>query len=179
MKKTLSLILLLFLGWVFATPWLTLLSIKGAIKERNSAALSRYIDLPALKHSLKSEMGTILVEKTARMHSGSGYANVLSAAASRTALKTLDPLIDVVLTPEAIIELFRADVTDDKDASDDKGVLSPILPKGEIEYSSAYDDFDAFSLTMKRKNGGNEQLSIIFRRNGLFTWKASAIALPR
>jgi hypothetical protein len=186
MKKVIALAVLLFLGWVFATPWLTLLSIRSAIQERKSAELAQYIDFPALKQSLKAGLSAQANKSISGLHGNDPTANALGAAATQFMSRALDPMLDALLTPEAISEILRkrseGNTADHPEASD-KGTpsFSPssFLPKGAIEIAIVgYTSFDTFAVALKRKGGSdNEQIVVILRRHGLASWKASGVAL--
>jgi hypothetical protein len=175
MKKILALALVLCLGYSAATPWLTMASIKSAIKDGNSTELARYIDFPALKQSLKSASSAQLTKTTAKVHGNSLLGNALGAAASQAAVNALDPIIDALLTPEAIIGLLH---NPDKSGNSDKTPWKIIIPEGEIEHSGAYLNLNTFAWTLKRKNDDTRQLSLLLQREGWLSWKISGVVLP-
>jgi hypothetical protein len=181
MKKIILLIVASFVAWVFATPWLTVSSIKSAIREHDGAALAAHIDFPALKQSLRSELSAKLTQTAAKAHGNNPYGNALGAAASQFAIKALDPMIDATLTPETLVALLHGQ--NGADAGNDgnpgrKGPLESIIPREEIESSNGYRGFDVFIVSLEHKGGGNGALTILLKRKGLFTWKISGVELP-
>ncbi|GHU09832.1 hypothetical protein AGMMS50225_11720 [Betaproteobacteria bacterium] len=179
MKKLLALILVLSLGYGVATPWLTMVSIKSAIKDGDSTELARHVDFPALKHSLKSGLTARLAQTTAKIHGNHPLGNILTAAASQTAVKALDSTIDATLTPETLIGLLHNPNKNKRENGDSKSPLASVLPQGEIEHSGTYLGLNSFAWTLKRK-GDDEtrQLSLLLQRDGWLSWKVSGVVLP-
>jgi hypothetical protein len=178
-KKILALALVLCLGYAAATPWLTIASIKSALKDGDSAAFARHIDFPALKQSLKSGLTARFTQATAKMHGNHPLGNVLSAAASQAAVKALDSTIDATLTPESLVGLLHNPDKTDKAENSTQSPLAAVLPRGEIEHSGTYLGFNTFAWTLKRK-GDDEtrQLSLLLQREGWLNWKVAGVVLP-
>ena len=55
--------LLLLCGYVAVGPYLTVRAIRIAVKEQDAAALSRQVDFPALRASLKAQLDDRLLRK--------------------------------------------------------------------------------------------------------------------
>jgi hypothetical protein len=44
--------------------------------------------------------------------------------------------------------------------------------------SMSYESFDRFVVTVKKKGTTEEPLGLVFNRDGMFSWKLSALRLP-
>jgi hypothetical protein len=42
----------------------------------------------------------------------------------------------------------------------------------------SYESFDRFVVTVKKKGSTEEPLGLVFNRDGIFSWKLSALRLP-
>ncbi|WP_152240332.1 DUF2939 domain-containing protein, partial [Xanthomonas sp. LMG 12461] len=66
MKKWLALLFLALLalgGYVVAGPYLAIRGIDQALRERDAAALERYVDFPTLRVNLKAQVDDALVRR--------------------------------------------------------------------------------------------------------------------
>ena len=78
MKRLLALILIAGLfagGWYLASPWLALKGLRDAAVQRDLAELERRVDFPAVRGSLRRELGEALRERAER----GGPLDVLAA----------------------------------------------------------------------------------------------------
>ena len=58
-----GLLVLLIAGWWFASPYWVLYQVKQAVEENQLGKLSSYIDYPAVRQSLKSQLSQYLEQK--------------------------------------------------------------------------------------------------------------------
>jgi hypothetical protein len=179
-KKLVAVVIALFAAWLFATPYLTLRSIHSAAKNKDVAALSQYVDFPALKESLKTSLRSKIAQTLSKAHSDNPYGNILGAAGSRLALQLVDPLLDAALTPEIITELLQGQgrASSASAANHADRPLSVIFPDKEIAVSRGYESFGRFAVTLREKDSGKEIATFILTRQGLFSWKVSGVNLP-
>lgn len=88
-----------FAVWYVVVPRVALARMALAIEARDHEAVSRYIDYPSLRESLRTELGEVLHARAA----GDRRA-ALGAAVGQAAL---GPLIDRIVTPEGVRDLMR------------------------------------------------------------------------
>ncbi len=106
MKKwiaSLALAAALLLGYVAAGPYLAVRAIRGAIAEQDATALSRHVDFPALRASLKAQIGDRLV-RSVGLDAQSG---VLGALGMRLAGGLIDGAVDTMVTPTGLAALME------------------------------------------------------------------------
>jgi hypothetical protein len=75
-------------GWFYAAPYSTLYQLKKAIEAQDADEISRHIDLPALRESIKSG----LVEKQA-----AGKSNLLRSLGAVLKGAVADPMVEALV----------------------------------------------------------------------------------
>jgi hypothetical protein len=95
------LVALAFAAWYFASPAYTLSRMKSAAEANDSAALSAYIDFPALREDLKSE---IMAQVTAelRRNPDAPFAGIGMAMAGAM----VGPVVDGMISPAGLRTMF-------------------------------------------------------------------------
>ncbi len=150
-------------GWFYAAPYITLYQLKKAIEAQDANEISRHIDLPALRESIKSG----LVEKQA-----AGKSNLLRSLGA-----VADPMFEALVTPEGIAAMMKGEGLLGKKSG--KGQGSKQSGKDVPRYSMGHDRFNRFVVRLedKDKEDPKGQTAFIFTRDGL-SWKLSAVRLP-
>lgn len=91
------------LAYVVAGPYLAVRGIRTAVAEQDAAALSRHVDFPALRASLKAQLGDRLV-RSVGIDAGSG---LLGALGMRLAGGLTDGAVEVLVTPVGLAALME------------------------------------------------------------------------
>lgn len=177
MKKTLLVAVLVIAGLGFyATPYIALYNMQQAAEAHDAAALNQFIDYPAVKDSLKQSMNNEMSKALLQHKTDSG----MNAFASMFASAFVNPLIDVIVTPENMAMMLRAKTPSALD-QDDKST-----PKSAEESSNAndvistkgYRGFDNFVVTVATVEQPNSVFSFTFARQGLVHWQLKSLAIP-
>lgn len=145
-------------GWLWGSPYLTLLHLKKAADARDLAAISERIDYPAVRADLKTQLRERLDRRE-----GSALEQLGEAIAERLA----DPVVDAAVTPEGMRALF-ASAAVAKAARPSLGAVDP------RELRVRRDGLGRFTLTSV--NGSSPE--VVFTLQGL-TWRVTAVRLPR
>jgi hypothetical protein len=179
-KKLVIVVLALFAAWFFATPYLTFRSIGSAIENKDAHALSQYVDFPALKESLKANLRAKMTETIARTHNNNPYGNVAGAVTSQLALQMIDPLLDAAMTPEAIAALLQGQgkAASGSGRQEEDHPLSSVFPRDDVEFSTGYESFNVFAITLKKKATGKELATFFLKRQGFSSWKVTSVKIP-
>jgi hypothetical protein len=181
-KKLVIALAVLFAAWWFATPYLTLHSIQSAAENKDTHALSQYVDFPALKESMKTNLKRKFMQTLSKTHNDNPYANLLGAAGSQVAAQMIDPLLDATITPETITELLQGRSKPASSNPDGNGSgsdpLSLILSDEDTVITKGYLGFDTFAVALKNKKNDKELVAFILKRQGLFAWKVSEVDIP-
>lgn len=189
---------LLFLAaviYAFASPYLALRDLKQAVDARDAQAISRYVDYPALRVSLKQQLNDELMRRIDLQR----HDNPLAMLGAMIGSALIGPLVDAYATPEGVAALLsglppRGDPSDRPPALDQPAPVpapapappaSPAPSSGGTpganaapQASAAYQGVNEFVVVYQR-NSADARYAAIFRRSGLFGWKLSAIDLHR
>ena len=101
MRKWIALIvlfLLAFAGWIAAGPFIAMHGIRDAAERQDSAALSRHVDFPAVRTSLRAQVDDYLVRRAGP----DAQADPFGGLALRMAGIAAGGVVDVLATPAGI-----------------------------------------------------------------------------
>jgi hypothetical protein len=163
----------------YCTPYLSYRNMRIAAEQKDTTALSKYIDFSAIKKSLKDNFKSKL-EVTEKQDGTQGKA-VGSAIVSAL----INPLIDAFITPETLGMML-------------KGAAPSLTKKGRVEGKESghngdkksahaadgpdilmyYESLNRFVVEIKKKGAGEEPIALLFKRQQLIFWKLYAIKLP-
>ncbi|MGA9626798.1 MAG: DUF2939 domain-containing protein [Bryobacteraceae bacterium] len=181
-KRTLWLIpAALVLGWVYASPYLAVRNLKQAALDGNTDSLREGVDFPALRASLKEELGGQLSKQALNemKNDGNGFAALGSALVGGF----VNLMIDQLVTPRGIASIVqgkRVDGTPDElagtierfAAKPQSGVNQP-----EANISEGYESLDRFCVRIFLLKS-DAPITLVYLRSGLTSWRLSAIRLP-
>ncbi len=186
------------LGYAYASPYLALNSLKQAADARDAAALSEYVDYPALRVSLKQQVGEMLQRRIQAQHS----SNPLLMLGAVIGAALIGPLVDAYATPEGVAALLNGMPPTGKPgerpappppstpaSSAPAEAASPApantqstqstqaeAPQPRPQASAGYRSLNEFAVTWQRSANG-ERYAAILQRHGLFSWKLAAVEL--
>lgn len=179
MKKFLVLLFFLLAGAGFyATPYYTAHQMQQATQSNNSQALNSYIDYPAVKESLKTSLHRSISQSLLKNKTDSG----MNAFAAMFAAAFVNPLIDVLVTPENIGLMLQADLPSDLKSSKDKNADNTNdtpHQKDDIVTHKYYQDFDHFVIDVADKKQPDNPFRFTFTRQGLLNWKLTGLSIPK
>ncbi len=186
--------------YTFATPYLVLRNLKQAVDARDAQAISRYVDYPSLRDSLKQQLDAELLRRLAPQQASNPLAMLGAAIGS----VVIGPLVDTYATPDGVAALLSGLPPDGKPgrppALDQPAPASasastapqldnavppaapPPAPSASGAASTApqtsagYHGLNEFIVVYQR-NSGEARYAAIFRRSGLFDWKLGAVDL--
>lgn len=177
MNKWLLLILIVLLGlagWMAAGPFLTVNAIRRAVQEQDAASLSRHVDFPALRTSLKQQVDDYLARRA-----GQGVqSNLFGAIALQLASGATDGIVDALATPAGLAAVMEGrnfwDRLGGRRSSENSyATASPRDPLEGAKYR--YESASRFTVTVKNADG--EPVVFVLTRTG-FTWKVTEVMLP-
>ena len=175
MKKWIAFVLvaLLALGsYVAAGPYLTVRAIRMAVKEQDAAALSRQVDFPVLRESLKAQLGDRLLRKAGP----DLQSNPLGAFGLAIANGLLSGSVDAMVTPAGLGALMEGHkiwkrVDDGIPPADPPASAREPLHDARYRYES----LSRFTATVVDEDG--RATVFVMTRRGV-RWKLSDIRLP-
>lgn len=163
----------LLLAYVAAGPWLTIRAIQQAVQTEDSRALSRQVDFPLLRQSLRTQLADALVREA-----GPGMqSNLLGAIGLRAAGAAAGAGVDTLVTPVGLSALMRgqrlwslAGGASPMRSGPDPTRAAP-LEDAHYRYQSP----SRFTATVRDERG--RPIEFVLTRKGL-QWKLSDIRLP-
>jgi hypothetical protein len=163
-----SAVVVLVVGWLYATPYLAVRGMRSAADAKDGAALSTYVDFPAVRDSLKTSVSGRVASLAAPMQ-----GNPLAAFGAAVATAFADPMIDALVTPESLELMLKGNLPQQA-----AGMVAATSPDAEVETTMGYAGFNSFLLTVKAKGLMTNPIGFVMTRNGVFSWKLSAVRLP-
>lgn len=169
---------LAFCVWMYFAPHLTVRSMRLAAERGDAEALSAHIDFPALRESVKSQLADAMNERIG----GSDTASAFGALGARLAAAVADPMIDAMLTPQALSLMFSGRglaldglATAGIRPADGDSRNSGNLPQWQSEMR--YEDFSTFVVELQPDDDAIPPSTLIFKRDKLLLWKLSGIEM--
>lgn len=177
MKNIVALVLVIAGGGFYATPYIALHNMQQAAEARDSATLNSYIDYPAVKESLKQSMNGEMSKALLKNKTDSG----MNAFATMFASAFVNPMIDIIVTPENMAMMLQAKTPKAID-TDDKSTPNQTekpLDKNDVVTHKYYQDLNHFVVTIAKTEHPNSAFTFTFERNGLINWQLKGLAIPQ
>lgn len=151
----------------YFSPYWDLHQMKTAVENRDAERFSAKVDFPALRESIKAQMGLALDKELA-----GASDKPLAGLGQMMANALLGPIVEAAVSPAGVMRMFQS------------GSARPVLKRDEgdpeapgrdqrPDYSVAYRSWDTVSVT----KAGGESGAFILKRAGLWSWKLAAIEL--
>ena len=177
MKKWIVLVVVSLLAlatYTVAGPYLTVRAIRSAVQARDSDALARQVDSPALRTSIKGQLSDRLV----RNAGADMQASPFGAFGLSIATGMLDGVVNAMVTPvglDAIMEGRKVWENVDRDLSPPTSAAS--APPEEPLHGAVcrYESLSRFTATIRQRNG--QPVVFVLTRSGV-QWRLSDIRLP-
>ena len=146
--------------WYFESPLWTLKGMKDAARSHDADALNAYIDYPALRDSLKSEMMARMMVEARKDKSGFGALGMAVGSA------VVGPMIDGLVSPAGM----RAALLANRQENGPAAASALHVPEKPVIVRR---DFSEFLVTAK----DHPDSGLVFKRHGL-SWMLSGVELP-
>ena len=184
------------LGYAYASPYIALDRLKRAADSRDVETVNAYVDYPALRDSLKLQVTGLLTRRLDVQHNG----NPLAAIGAMIGVALIGPLVDAYATPDGVAALLNGIPPRGEPGerpppppaapANNPAPNSPQTPAPASSQANAnsntppqppqttagYRGINEFVVTYQH-GVGDTRYAAIFRRQGLFTWKLSAVDL--
>ena len=95
----LAAVMLAAAGWWIGSPWWTLRQVQRAADARDAAALSAYVDYPALRADVKQQAQRAITQQAAT-------DDPLIALGAALARALVNPAVETLVTPEGVAAIF-------------------------------------------------------------------------
>ncbi|BCF88642.1 DUF2939 domain-containing protein [Paraburkholderia largidicola] len=186
------------LGYAYASPYIALDRLKRAADSRDVDTVNAYVDYPALRDSLKLQVTGLLTRRLDVQHNG----NPLAAIGAMIGVALIGPLVDAYATPDGVAALLNGipprgepgerpppppAAPADNPAPNSPQTPAPApassqanangnTPPQPPQTTAGYRGVNEFVVTYQH-GVGDTRYAAIFLRQGLFTWKLSAVDL--
>jgi len=160
-------VLVILIAFNFLSPFIFLRSLSQAAERGDRDTISAEVDFPAVRDSLKGQLGRLLARKA--MAEASGKRNPFARFAMQVLPSVGGQVIDAVVTPDGIATILRRHVQQSGDSQ-----VRPSLWRGQFTWL----DVNHFRARYANANHPDEVFGIILERRGLFGWQVIAIRLP-
>ena len=148
---------------------------QSAIDEKDAVKLADHVNFPALKESLKANFNANLMSHVANEKDNkpiAAFVAVLGAA-------FMNPMIDALVTPESMAVMMEGDKPQLTKKTTQSEPPASESSDEDVDRSMSYENFDRFVLNVKKKGSDEEPVGFVFNRDGIFSWKLSAIRIPK
>ncbi|KPN21367.1 hypothetical protein AO715_09775 [Xanthomonas sp. Mitacek01] len=165
--------LVLLAGYVAAGPFLTIHAIREAVRTEDSRALSRQVDFPALRSSLRVQLADALVREAGT----DVQSSLLGAIGLRVAGSAAGAGVDMMVTPVGLSALMRGQRLWSLagGASPMQNTSDPARPDPLADAHYRYHSLSRFTATVR--DDRDRPIEFVLTRQGL-QWKLSDIRLP-
>lgn len=175
MKKWLALlaaILALLVAYVAAGPFLTVNAIRDAVETRNTARLSRHVDFPALRGSIKLQVDDYLVSRAG----ADVQSSLFGAIGLRIASGMAGSAVDTMVTPAGLAAMMGGQTLWNRVTGREVRVDPDATPPDALE-DAAYRFESPSRFTATVIDDAGEPVAFVLTRRGL-SWKLSDVRLP-
>ena len=164
----------LFGVWFYATPYIAMKGAQRAANEGDAAKLSTYVDFPVLKANLKTTLAATIASQNK-----ADLSNPMQAMGLAIANAFIDPIVEVMVTPQNLALMFQGKGPDlDKANKGKNNSLAGTSADGDITTSAGYESYDRFVIKIKNGTGPKNSLTLVLNREGFANWKLAGIRLP-
>ena len=171
LKLYITISLILIGTWLYATPYLTISTMKKAYENNDATKFSSYVNYPSLRESFKNTFKAAINKEMMKGSDKDGLGNLGKAFSIAMASAFIDSLVESFVLPESLVMMMEGK-TPKVFESNKKTATSSSAKKYNI--SMGYDGIDYFVLDAK--DDKNEiQFSFVFKRKGIWGWELTSV----
>jgi len=156
-------------AWFYATPYLTVRSMKQAAIDNDPVTLNSYIDYPAVKESLTAAFTGAVVSNLLEDEDASPLGVFGTAMASAM----IGPMIDGLVTPETMSKMMKGKFPNAADGDSNHADQNE-----DFKIEMGYKRFDQFAIRITDKQSPSEVINLVLHRDGWFSWKLAELHIP-
>ena len=158
------------------SPFWAVHKLRKAAEAKDAVYITDSVDFPSFRESLKGALSAQMAKKAAASQEEGGFGAMGAAFGAMM----VGPLVDALVTPEAVIGLMQGK---------DLGAVSGEAAAGgapeastsqeeqldNVSTSMRYEGLNRFVVAVEDKD--KKAASLVFQRHGLFSWKLSGVRL--
>ncbi|MDY0978726.1 MULTISPECIES: DUF2939 domain-containing protein [Stenotrophomonas] len=177
MKKLLlllGLVVVLLAGWLVSGPYLALRGLAGAIEQRDTSQLDRYVDFPMLRANLRAQLDDYVVRRAGP----DVQSNLVGALLLTAGQKLSGTAVDAMVTPTGIGALMEGHTLWKRASNDLESNDAYAAPRAARPLEGATHRFESTSrFTATTHTAQGAPVVFVLQRQGL-RWKLVNIELP-
>jgi len=174
MKKTLgALAVLLVVAAYFGSPFWAVRQMRSAAKAHDGDRLAQYVDFPAVRESLKSQLTAGIAKRGDSEPSG----NPLKTLGEALAVGVASTLVEALVTRESMVRLM-ADARPPSPRREPDETGPPRERRRKVDTTASYDGLDRVRVAITEEGSDRRPVIAVLSRQGLVSWKLTAIRLP-
>lgn len=161
----------IFGTWFYFSPHLTVYGMQQAAERQDAQELSKHIDFPAVKASLKIELQQQLAKQLQKeTQAGNPFAGLGIVFAEQY----INSALDSYISPESLASIMQG-----RSPNPQKQASIQQNPESHSKISMEYKSYNSFIVRIQEnKSKQTDTLNLIFSRDGFANWKLSAIEIP-
>jgi hypothetical protein len=163
-----TLVALLAAASYFSPQW-TMRQMKVAIEDGNAERFSEHVDFPALRESFKGQFAAIMDRK---LGAAEGNRNPFSKLGQVMAAALITPMVDAMVSPAGVIRMMQSGSV--KPSTPESDTNKEQESNDDAHYAFSYRSWNKVAVRSTKDDAG----SFILTRDGLWSWKLSAVELP-
>lgn len=164
-------VIILVLGYLYASPYIVLNSIKNAAQAEDIEKVSAYIDYPSVRQSFKDQMNAMMAKELMNQDTD-GFA----ALGAMLASTMVDKMVDGFVTPEGMTLMLKGKNLKDAEQDSQDAQTAETQEQPKPEYEAGYTSLNDFEVVIKDQDQSKE-VKVLMVRDGL-SWKIHKIAVP-
>ncbi len=156
---------------MYASPHWQLYRMRAAVEARDAQALSRYVDFPRLRESVKVQIMRRLGAQGVVRESRS---NPFVAFGQAMALAVINPVVDAAVSPAGVATMLESGDIRMQPKPQDGPAAREDGAREKVNYDLSYRSWN--QVLVQRADGGG--VAFVLDRDGLWRWKLAAVELP-
>jgi|GEM_PF-5733025 len=183
-QSFLILAILIFVGWLFATPYVAAYQLYSAIDRQDVSALPEFVNFDAVKNSVKTQLDQKILDPIKK----EAEKNPLAGIALMIAGGVVNQATDQIISPQGMVDLMKGsanipqapqpDKSSPTSKPETKQAPSPSTPGNKLEKSMGYESLNSFVISLKKGAEQDKPIKLIMQRQGLVGWKIEDVRLP-
>ena len=155
---------------IYLTPHCAVRSLREAAAAGDAAMLAERVDFPAFRESLRQG---VAAQVSKEVGGGQG-GTILGIFGTSIAMALIGPMIDAAATPAGVLALMNGE-TPENGVEPSRSRPANEAPQTTIRYV----DLNHFVLSTAKQDTANTPIDLVFRRDGLLSWKLVGVRLNR
>lgn len=165
----------LLAAWLYASPYVVIDRVRRAAERGDADTVNAHVDFPAVRQSVRTWL-----EAATAQGGGEGRAHPLGSLGRMLGPGMTDRIADALVTPETVRQLLQGRVP--RSVSRGGGGGGRRAEEGsegspETKVEMRYESWNRFVVTVRRPRRPQDEVGLVWRRDGL-SWVLAGVRLP-